>query len=171
MTNINVAWSCPECGRIEAPATEKYCPTCATKMQRCSRYEWFLADEIQRQLEQSGRSFLIEEQWPFEDHRGFTWYFDLRVDMFGTKQGGCRAGYLIEVDGRDHAAQKVYGGPGGGYTKDYDKEYEYNEKTPREQWLPLKRVANEDCARRGDAVRYTAAIIVDELCRLADRYS
>ena len=40
MTNVNVAWSCPECGRIEAPATEKYCPTCATKMQRCSRYEW-----------------------------------------------------------------------------------------------------------------------------------
>jgi hypothetical protein len=170
MTDFNVAWSCPYCGRIEAPAAQRSCPECGEKMQRCSRYEWFLADELERQLHSAGLGFVLEEQWPFEDHRGFTWYFDLRVDIYGARSA-MPIGYLIEVDGSGHAGQKKYSGPGGGYTRDYDKEYEYNEKTPRDRWLPLMRLSNEQCARRGGAVRLTVAEIVEDLRRKVERRS
>lgn len=168
-----VAWCCQNCGRYEAPSDQRSCPDCGEKMQRCSRYEWFLADALTAELLKRGRSFRLDEQWSFYDHRGFCWYFDLRVWVDGPNRGdGCKpsggAGLLIEVDGATHARQKKYKGPGGGYTRDYDKKYEYDKTTPRGSWLDQKHIPNEECARKGGAVHRTAERLADDICHEAD---
>ena len=159
-----VAWYCERCGRQELPAGDNWCPKCGDKMQRCSRYEWFLSDALEAELEKRGVEFWVEEQYPFTDHRGFLWYFDLRV-WCESKTAHGSYGWLIEIDGPGHSQQKKYKGPGGGYTRDEDKVYEYNAECPRATWCALIRVTNEDCARKGGAVYRTAERLVSELWR------
>lgn len=168
-----VAWYCQECGRQELPPDERYCPACGEKMQRCSRYEWFLADALAAEFVKRGRTFRIDEQWWFVDHRGFRWYFDLRVwvdgpcPSDGTKPDG-GAGRLVEINGPEHSRQKKYSGPGGGYTRDEDKQYEYDKATPRGSWLDAFCVSNDECARKGGVVYRTAEKLANSLCSEAD---
>lgn len=76
------------------------------------------------------------------------------------------AGLLIDVNGPDHLVQKTYGGPGGGYTRDYDKVWELGQqrwhKRGWDHWIVL----NSDCRR--DVVEATAATIVEHLVYMAD---
>ena len=123
-TNDLVAWHCQACGRYLAPRNEKYCPDCGEKMQRCSRYEWFLCDALRTILEHTGAVFEIKEQYPLMDHRGFEWYFDLCVKILNPAPHSEFSNMLIEIDGADHDRQKRYSGPGGGYTRDKDKHWE-----------------------------------------------
>lgn len=168
--NNNVAWYCQECGRIEKPPEEKYCPGCGRKMQRCSRYEWFLIDELYRLLSLQGREFRIYPQYPVADHRGFTWYFDIFVWVNGRSiYGGY--GELIEVNGSSHAKQKRYRGPGGGYTHDYDKRWEVISNLRfHKRGIETRVVSNEECSKKNDFVYHTAIAIVDELMHRADTW-
>lgn len=123
MGNATVAWHCPICGRIEAPAGQRHCPKCGQTMQRCSRYEWFLADELRAFLNHTQREYQLQEQYPIRDHRGFTWYWDIFVWIQGSSVFG-GYGELIDINGPNHGAQRRYSGPGGGYTRDDDKHWE-----------------------------------------------
>ena len=120
--NNLAAWWCFNCGRVEAQRDNRICPNCGEKMQRSSRYEWFLADELKNLLSLlcDDRKWSLTQQFPIEDHRGFIWYWDIAVRIEGRSIYG---GYteVIDVNGIDHTRQKKYSGPGGGYTRDQDK--------------------------------------------------
>lgn len=165
-----VAWYCQSCGRLECPLKEKCCPKCGRKMQRCSRYEWFLFDELDRLLALKDRGYRIQAQYPVADHRGFDWYFDIYVWVKGKSiYGGY--GELIEVNGPDHAKQKRYSGAGGGYTRDYDKKWEViSNRRLHRLGIETRTVLNEECAKRDNAVYHTAIQIVDELIHRADSW-
>lgn len=169
-TSYKAAWYCKECGRQEQPPDQKECPECGMKMQRCSRYEWFLFDELRHYLELSGREFRLLQQYSIEDHRGFFWYFDIFVWVKGHSfyRG---YGELIEVNGPDHATQAKYSGPGGGYTRDQDKRWEvYNNLQLHKKGIEIRTVTNDECTKKGNAVRYTAMTIVDELIERSDTW-
>lgn len=161
MNEENVAWHCMECGRVEAPADQKHCPDCGTKMQRCSRYEWFLSDELEKALNLLGAKFTIIEQYPIPDHRGFNWYFDIYVWVEGHSyfRG---YGEIIEVNGASHQSQKKYSGKGGGYTRDFDKHWEaFANYRLHKRGIEYRTVDNENCKRSN--VHQTALEIADEL--------
>ena len=163
MSDVNVAWYCQECGRVEAPAAEKWCPDCGDRMQRCSRYEWFLADALEHHLWARGCPFKIKQQYRLYDHRDFFWYFDIMVEAKGP--AGKVWAFFIEVNGSQHGEQKVFSGQGGcGMTRDDHKRWEFNEQMAH-QPCDLIYVSNEDCAKRGGAVEGTAEDIVERLCR------
>lgn len=139
-------------------------------MQRCSRYEWFLFDELKYLLKLSGRNFRIKQQYPIRDHRGFNWHWDIYVWLEGKSIYG---GYhqLIDVNGRDHDFQKKYSGPGGGYTRDYDKHWEvFNNHGLHKRGWGVAYAKNEECARRGGRVRETALSMMGDLLTLADTF-
>lgn len=163
-----IAWHCPDCGRMEDTATRK-CPTCGEKRQRVSRFEWFLADALTHELTRRDRTFDVFEQWPLEDHRGFTWYFDLAVWVKGNSMyGGVTV--LIEVDGSSHDNQKKYTGQGGGYTRDSDKHWEaFSNQRLHKQGYDFMSVPNEECRMR--VVGETAVRLATQIERLADTYS
>lgn len=149
-------WFCKNCWRME-DKEGKTCPKCGTSRQRVSRYEWFLADALDETFTALGRQFEINEQWAVPDHRGFSWHFDLRVSVAGKQWHS----ELIEVNGSDHDSQPIYGGDGGGYTRDYDKGWEA--KKHRHE---IRIVSNDDC--RLHVVSDTARIIADEMIGRAD---
>jgi hypothetical protein len=168
--NENVAWYCQDCGRIEQPPDERYCPDCGKQLQRCSRYEWFLIDALSYLLALSGREFRLIPQYPIRDHRGFNWHFDIFVWVKGNSLYG-GYGELIEVNGPNHARQKRYTGSGGGYTRDYDKEWEtVSNLRMHKRGIETRTVSNEECTKKGDVVYYTAIAIVDELIQRADTW-
>jgi len=162
------AWWCSHCwDRHELPAggdrrRRKPCPDCGEKLHRVSRYEWFLEDALNAALEAAGADHRIRPQFPVEDHRGFTWYWDLGVWVNG---GSAFNGYglLIDVNGRDHLEQRHYTGAGGGYTRDYDKVWELGQqqwhKRGWDHWI----VPNDLCRRAGNVVHVTAQEIVTHM--------
>lgn len=159
------AWFCAMCGRMEDNDGRK-CPNCGEKRQRCSRYEWFLADALRDELTRRGRTFRITEQYEMPDHRGFSWYFDLAVRVNGSTYGGQHT-ELIEVNGSDHARQKTYRGPGGGYTRDDDKHWEaFSNNRLHKKGFDIRTVDNDDCRLR--VVKATAARIATEIIQRAD---
>ncbi|GAB4347934.1 MAG: hypothetical protein Fur0042_14580 [Cyanophyceae cyanobacterium] len=161
---------CQTCGRKELPANKKCCPDCGEKVQKCSRYEWFLADELKRRLDFRSREYCIQEQYPLHDHRGFNWYFDIYVWVQGAS---IYDGYgeLIEVNGDDHKKQKLYRGPGGGYTRDDDKKWELiNSSSLREKGIYTRTLSNEQCAKKGGNVYRTADAIIEDLIHRADTW-
>lgn len=165
-----VAWYCQVCGRREGPAQARLCPNCGQKMQRCSRYEWFLIDELQHLLTLKEAEFRLQPQYPVCDHRGFIWYFDIFVWVKGASRYG-GYGELIEINGPNHAHQPKYRGPGGGYTRDDDKYWEaVGRQRLYRRGIEMRTLTNVECARRGDAVYYTAIAIVDELLQRADTW-
>ncbi len=155
---VTKAWNCEWCGRMEDAAKQK-CPKCGTKRQRCSRYEWFLADALEKVLEQSGRDYTIQEQWEMPDHRGFVWYYDLAVWVRGK---GFHQGYtfLIEVNGADHDAER-------GSARDADKEWEFGARGLHKKGYVVEVVRNEDC--RMKVVQQTAERIAAEIMQWADQ--
>lgn len=160
------AWHCQRCGRME-DTKDNVCPECGGKRQRVSRYEWFLADALRDFFAKSGRSFKITEQWQLRDHRGYIWYFDLLVSVRGESSSGISQ--IIEVDGADHKRQKRYSGPGGVYTRDYDKEWElFSVQKYHKSGYFLTRVTNEDC--RMKVVRATAERLGNEIIKKADTW-
>lgn len=80
---------------------KKYCPNCDTKIQRCSRYEWFLINELINALKDSEVNFLLEEQSPLNSGLGFSWHFDFFVWVWGKNSRGCYGEY-IEINGPNH---------------------------------------------------------------------
>jgi hypothetical protein len=166
----NVAWYCQDCGRQEQPPDGKFCPDCGRKMQRCSRYEWFLFDELDHLLALQDREYRIQAQYPVTDHRGFNWYFDIYVWVKGKSVHG-GYGELIEINGSDHARQKPYSGDGGGYTRDYDKRWEViSNLRMHRRGIETRTVSNDECTKKGDAAYHTAIAIVDELTHRADTW-
>jgi len=151
---------------MEGGPKEKSCPVCGAKRIRVSRYEWFLADALKRQLAETDRTFSVAEQWPLPDHRGFTWYFDLAVRVKGASiYGGVTE--LIEVQGPTHANQPNYSGAGGGYTRDYDKHWEaFSVRRLNKAGYHFSEVAAEDC--RLSVVNGTARVMVAALLSMAD---
>lgn len=169
------AWWCPRCwDRHELPGvsrtrSKKACPNCGAKMHRCSRYEWFLEDALCSAIEASDRTFRIRPQYPVYDHRGFSWFWDIGIWVDGASiHGG--SGLLIDVNGPDHLLQKNYGGPGGGYTRDYDKVWELGQQRFHKRGWDHLIVLNEDCARRENRVFFTANDIASRLINMADHY-
>jgi len=168
LNSETVAWFCQNCGRKELPKDMRICPSCGERMQRCSRYEWFLIDELNRLLRLYDRCYRIQPQFPIQDHRGFTWHWDVRVWVEGESyyKG---FGLLIEVDGPRHKKQKRYKGPGGGYTRDEDKEWEaFTNYKLHKKGYDTYVVNNEDCSKKNDAVHVTALEILAELLDRAD---
>lgn len=162
------AWYCQICGRVEAPKNEAHCPDCDTKMQRCSRYEWFLIDELEILLELSDRDFNIIPQYPIKDHRGFNWYWDIYIWLAGASLYG---GYseLIDINGPDHNRQKKYSGPGGGYTRDKDKHWEaFSNLKLHKQGFGVTYIQNDDCKKKN--IKLTALEIMGDLLTLADTF-
>ena len=165
----NVAWYCQVCGRQERPAQARIC-RCGQKMQRCSRYEWFLIDELQHLLTLKERDFRLHPQYPLPDRRGFIWYFDIFVWVNGASRFGGSA-ELIEINGPDHARPPRYRGPGRGYTRDDDKYWAaIGHERLYKQGIEIRTLTNAECAKRGDAVYYTAIAIVDEMLHRADTW-
>lgn len=138
-------------------------------MHRCSRFEWFLEDALYDELSATGRKFKLRPQYPVMDHRGFEWFWDLGVWVDGSSYHG-GSGLLIDVNGPNHLVQKTYSGPGGGYTRDYDKVWEL--KTQRwhkhgwDHWI----VQNDQCRRSGGSVYKTAAAISKHIVHMADTF-
>jgi len=144
------------------------CPTCQTKRQRVSRYEWFLADALHEELLMAtNRPFRITEQWEMPDHRGFSWYYDLAVHVTGKSSSKGHT-VLIEVNGSDHDRQAVYSGPGGGYTRDYDKEWEFGQRGLHKKGYSVEVVTNEDC--RLKVVKATAKRLAALCVQRADSW-
>lgn len=161
------AWYCQRCGRLTDNG-DNSCPRCGNKRQRVSRYEWFLSDALQEFLIKAGRSFRIIEQWPLRDHRGHVWYFDILVNV-QDKNGKGGISQLIEVNGPDHLQQKAYKGPGGGYTRDYDKRWElFDVQKYHKSGYFLTSVTNDDC--RKIVVRETAERLGNEILQKADSW-
>lgn len=151
---MSKAWYCQNDGRMEDDEG-KDCSQCGEKRQRVSRFEWFLADALHEYLHSQGADFKITEQWPLGDHRGFNWYFDLCVRVGSFHQ-------LIEVDGADHQQQASYKGPGGGYTRDYDKEWElFSVQKYHKFGYGLMRLKNEEC--RLKVAGQTARRVADQI--------
>jgi hypothetical protein len=136
-------------------------------MQRCSRYEWFLSDAIRKHLQETGRNFRIKEQYKILDHRGFYWYWDLFVWIEGKSLFN-GYGELIDVQGPQHSKQKKYSGPGGGYTRDYDKEWEVRQQRLHKQGIETRYINNDECKLR--IVDHSAKEIVNELIKRADTW-
>jgi hypothetical protein len=161
------AWYCQQCGRME-DTEDNWCPECDNKRQRVSRFEWFLSDALREFFTKSGRSFRIIEQWSISDHRGFDWYFDLLVNV-QDKDGKGGISQIIEVNGPDHQRQKRYKGPGGGYTRDYDKKWElFSNLQYHKCGYFLTSVDNEECRMR--VVRETAERLGTEILKKADSW-
>jgi len=158
------AYWCSECWkRHELPPQRTVkCPDCGERLRRCSRYEWFLIDALDMALKATGRNYKIVPQYPIDDHRGFTWYWDVYVWVDGTSPYG-GAGALIDVDGPDHSRQKKYTGPGGGYTRDRDKVWETNQLRLHRRGIHHEKVTNDDCRLKGRVVFATAGSIVKRL--------
>ena len=160
------AWFCKYCReKIEQPSDNPYCPNDGTKMLGCSHYEWNLERAMFNYLtqERGEGTFRIENQYPVPDFsRPFTWWFDLRIWVNGKNSLG-GYGVFIEIDGRDHSEQKEYSGLGGGYTRDYDKEWNLNKF---ENGMELIRVSNVDCKLY--MIYETAANICEEIIKKAD---
>lgn len=154
---------------MEGDALEKHCPQCDGKRIRVSRYEWYLADALQAELEKSGRRFTVTEQWELPDHRGFSWYFDLAVSVEGASYfGGITE--LIEIQGPTHAHQAVYSGPGGGYTRDHDKHWEvFNVHRLHKSGYDFRAIPATECRR--SVIRITAETIAAQLVNKADTFS
>ena len=168
--NNTVAWHCSKCGRVEAGIKEKYCPNCGTKMQRCSRYEWFLSDEIRKLLKESKRKYKIIEQYPINDHRGFNFYWDLYIWVDGKSHYG-GYGEVIDINGKDHDKQKNYSGPFGGYTRDDDKYWEtFNNQMLHKFGIDVRYIPNEDCMRKTGTVYTTAKKVVSDLIKRSDNW-
>jgi hypothetical protein len=163
-------WHCHECGRIDAVVQDRRCPDCGEKVRACSRYEWFLADALRTQLRILGRpSFSVREQYPIKDHRGFTWYWDLFIWVDGASSCG-GYGELIDVQGPQHDRQAKYSGPGGGYTRDYDKWWEaFSVLNLEEQGIWCRYVPNDKCRMTDGIVYWTANEIAREIIDRADR--
>jgi hypothetical protein len=170
------AFWCPRCWeRHELPPPRSKrssppCPGCATKLRRCSRFEWFLIDALGLALEATGRDFKIIPQYPVHDHRGFEWYWDLFVWVDGKSVHG-GTGLLIDVNGPNHELQPRYSGAGGGYTRDYDKTWEVGQQRFHKRGIDHMIVLNDDCRKKGDAVYATAGGIAKWLDRMADNYT
>jgi hypothetical protein len=157
-----VAWYCDMCGRMEGAAEERECPDCGSRRHRVSRYEWFLADALERELATTGRDFVIIEQWELPDHRGFSWFFDLAVLVGGITD-------LIEIQGPLHARQKTYSGKGGGYTRDEDKRWEvFSVRELHKQGFDLREINSDDC--RLVVVAATAKQLTKEILHRADHW-
>jgi hypothetical protein len=157
--NALVAWYCQSCGRIEAAWNARDCPKCGARMQRCSRYEWFLCDSLQTILAFQGADFDLYQQYPVLDRRGFTWFFDIYVWVRGNSfHGGY--GELIEINGQTHITQKPYARIG--YTRDFDKYAEtiYFHRF-QDSGIHHRTVSNEECTKK--RAFYTAVDIADEL--------
>ncbi len=168
MNAINVAWHCPKCGRIQAPKGNNRCQRCASKMVRCSRYEWFLADKLREYLSKCGKKFIVIEQYPIDDHRGYKWRWDVFVWVEGSSWYG-GYGEVIDIQGPDHKRQKKYSGPGGGYTRDYDKYWvTFELHKLHKRGIGSRYIENEDCNRKN--VDETAKRIVDELIKRSDEW-
>jgi hypothetical protein len=107
-------------------------------------------------------------QYPISDHRGFYWYWDFYIYLQGDSAfGGIHL--LVDINGRDHDFQKKYSGPGGGYTKDYDKHWVvFNEHKLHKQGWEVQYYKNEECTRRGGIVRDTAYGLIGDLLTMAD---
>lgn len=171
--NELVAWYCGYCcKRREQKPSDKYCPDCGDKMQRCSRYEWFLFDAISdlldEQLGNGGREYRLEAQYPVHDHRGFDWYFDLFVWVKGKSSFG-GYGELIEINGSTHDNQPKYSGRGGGYTRDYDKHWEvFSNQRLHKRGIDYRVLSNEECSMRN--VKNTANKLVAEIIKRADSW-
>lgn len=155
---------CKKCGRLETPEKIDYCPECGEKAYQCSRYEWFLQDSLSSALRASRRVFRIEPQYIIRDHRGFEWIWDLYVYVKGSSSFG-GINMVIDIQGPNHKKQKIYSGPGGGYTRDDDKEWEIRKKAGNWEWRYFE---NDECQKR--IVTITAGELADELCDLADTY-
>lgn len=133
---------------------EKVCPNCGNHRIPSSRYEWHLADALGSVLNGVGFPYLITEQWPLRDRRGFEWFFDLRVAVMSKRV----ASELIEVNGLSHA--RVFE---SGFYRD-DEKYRAFVKAD----LPgfsYRIVANDAC--RLATVHETASAIVGSLVRRA----
>ena len=155
------AWYCSECGRMEDNSEYK-CPECSTKRQRVSRYEWFFSDALGDYLFEADRNYIITEQWPILDHRGFYWYFDILVTVYGEYGINC----VIEIDGVDHQKQKKQ--TVCKMTRDEDKQYEFYNQNYHKNRYYILRVNNDDC--RLKIVKNTAKKIGDRLILGADNY-
>lgn len=140
---------CHGCGRMEDVGGQT-CPSCHSRRQHVSRFEWFLADAVEDRLRPCGLSYALHEQHPVRDRRGFTWYFDLLVIVGGVDNGCVYAAELIEVNGQSHLTA---------HTRDDDKF-----RAVPEGWT-FRIVANDECRR--DRVQETAARIVASLLRRA----
>jgi hypothetical protein len=165
MSDTAAYWcsSCWERHELPPKRTVK-CPDCGDKLRRCSRYEWFLIDALEQAATATGRGFRLIPQYPIHDHRGFAWYWDVFIWINGTNDYG-GAGLLIDVDGSDHARQPKYRGPGGGYTRDYDKQWETNKQRLYHKNIHSEKVTNDDCRMKGRAVYATAGAIVARLVK------
>lgn len=140
---------CHTCGRMEGEDSQT-CPDCGARRQHVSRFEWFLADAIEDRLRALNLRYQIEPQYRITDPRSFTWYFDMRVDVYGRRH----VADLIEVNGASHLGQK---------TRDDEKWRAYRDGC--ESNVAYRIVANRDC--RQVVVSTTAARIVADLIRRA----
>lgn len=159
------AWNCEWCGRMEDAGTQR-CPECETKgrktkRQRCSRYEWFLADALEEVLSAQDRDYSILEQWEMPDHRGFTWYFDLCVWVRGKSSYGGHS-LLIEVNGASHDVAD------GHYDRDMDKDWEFHSRGLHRKGYSIQFVTNDECRQR--VVKDTARRLATEIIQRADTW-
>lgn len=168
----DVAWNCRKCGRVEADVQQKWHEVCGTRMRRCSRYEWFLADALARVAVRHpiSRSSTVRlyEQYRVPDHRGFYWYWDVAVKVEQQDVGYLKsAGFLIDVNGRDHDNQAVYSGPGGcGMTRDDQKRWEVfgSENRMHKSGWDTVYLTNEEC-RKAFADTTAARVFADLVSR------
>lgn len=152
------AWHCLNCGRME-DNEGRDCTRCYGKRIRVSRYEWFLADAIRKALWDEGiGDYEIIEQWPIDDHRGFTWHFDLMVFVPGSNFFGGHH-ELIEINGSTHETA-------GGEYRDMDKRWEvFSNARLHHQGYDFRTVPNDECQIR--VVDETAKKIVAEILKRA----
>ena len=162
--NDLVAWYCQSCGRMEAKRDVYGCPHCGKKMQRCSRYEWFLHDSLKTILAFQGADFDLRQQVPVRDRRGNTCYFDLYVWVKGSSVHG-GYGELINVNGPGCRNQERHSP--GARSRDTDSQwYVVSNLQLQHPGIQTRLVLSEECAR--NKVFYTAVDIADELMHRAD---